>query len=724
MKLMLSKEVEKKIGLNTPISRVKGVGSRYTLALGKKGVRTVKDLLFYFPFRYENFAEIRDIRGLRPGEKVTVEGVLKSFQKKTTRRRGLSLIEGTVFDKTGLLKIVWFNQPYLINSLAQEATYRFSGKVDLNGNFLTMTNPTFERSDNPTVNTGALLPVYHEDYIINSRFLRKIIFPLLSLCSQIPETLPAILLKNFNLMGLGEAIREIHRPASENRKNEARRRLAFEELFLIQLYLGQRRNKWKKNKAPSIIPKIRVVKKFVNNLPFKLTNAQRRASWEIIQDLGKGFPMNRLLEGDVGSGKTVVAGIASLVTAKNGFQVVFLAPTEILAVQHWKTLTKFFEGIFKKEEIGVFTRSKKATIAEKLSKGQAIKLIKSGKIKIIAGTHAVLQKEIDFKKLGLVVIDEQHRFGVNQRSFLQNKISSLEREVPHLLSMSATPIPRTLALAVYSDLELSILNELPAGRRDIITRIVPEAGREKAYAFIRQEILKGRQAFVICPLIGEDEENPFSEKGLNLPMPSYDFNELAKIEIKAVKKESEYLAKKVFPEFKIATLHGKMKGEEKDRIMRDFKAGKSQILVSTSVVEVGVDVPNATIMLIEGAERFGLAQLHQFRGRVGRSNFQSYCFLSLSEGGVTANRRLEALVKTNDGFKLAEADLKLRGPGDFIGIRQSGLPDLTMASLSDGELIKTAKGGADLILAKSANLEDFPELKIRFKSFLRTFHGE
>lgn len=721
---MLGGAIEPKINLNTPISRVKGVGSRYTLALNKKGIRTVKDILFYFPFRYENFAEFREIRGLQPGEKVTVEGVLKNFQKKTTRRRGLSLVEGTVYDRTGLLKIVWFNQPYLMNSLVKEANYRFSGKVDLNGNFLTMTNPTFERSNNPAVNTGALLPVYHEDYVLNSRFLRKIIFSVLHLCDQLPETLPAILLKNFSLIGLGEAIREIHRPSSEAKKEEARRRLAFEELFLIQLYLGQRRNKWKKNKAPSVLPKIRIVKKFVNALPFKLTNAQRKAGWEIIQDLGKGFPMNRLLEGDVGSGKTVVAGIAALVTAKNGFQAVFLAPTEILAVQHWKTLIKFFQGIFKEEEIGVFTRSKKETAADKLSKEAAIDQIKKGKIKIIAGTHAVLQKEIDFKKLGLIVIDEQHRFGVNQRSFLQNKISLLEKEVPHLLSMSATPIPRTLALAVYSDLELSILNELPAGRQEIMTRIVPEASREKMYSFIRQEILKGRQAFVICPLIGEDEENPFSEKGLSLPLPNYDSEEIAKIEIKAVNKESEYLAKKVFPEFKIATLHGKMKGQEKDKIMRDFKEGKSHILVSTSVVEVGVDVPNATIMLIEGAERFGLAQLHQFRGRVGRSSLQSYCFLSLSEGGVTANRRLEALVKTNDGFKLAEADLKLRGPGDFIGIRQSGLPDLTMASLSDGELIKTAKGAADLVLAKSADLQEFPELKIRLNAFLKTFHGE
>ncbi len=721
---MIKSATGQQLNLNTPISRIKGVGSRYTLSLNKKGIRTVKDLIFYFPFRYENFSEFREIRSLRPGEKVTVEGVLKDFQKKTTRRRGLSLVEGTVYDRTGIVKIVWFNQPYLMNSLVKEATYRFSGKVDFNGNFLTMTNPTFERSNNPTVNTGALLPVYHEDYVLNSRFLRKIIFSLLQLCDQIPETLPSLLLKNFKLMALNEAVREIHRPSSEAKKDEARRRLAFEELFLIQLYLGQRRNKWKKNRSPSILPKIRVVKKFVESLPFKLTNAQRRASWEIIQDLGRGFPMNRLLEGDVGSGKTVVAGIAALVTAKNGFQAVFLAPTEILAIQHWKTLIKFFKGIFKEEEIGIFTRSSKATVKEKLSKEAAVKKIKSGKIKIIAGTHAVLQKEIDFKRLGLIVIDEQHRFGVNQRSFLQNKISLLEKEVPHLLSMSATPIPRTLALAVYSDLELSILNELPAGRREIVTRIVTEASREKMYAFIRQEILKGRQAFVICPLIGEDEENPFSEKGLALPLPNYDSEEIAQIEIKAVKKESEYLAKKIFPEFKIATLHGKMKGPEKDQIMRDFKEGKSHILVATSVVEVGVDVPNSTIMLIEGAERFGLAQLHQFRGRVGRSDLQSYCFLSLSEGGITANRRLEALVKTNDGFKLAEADLKLRGPGDFIGIRQSGLPDLTMASLSDGELIKIAKGGADLILAKSPDLKEFPELKTRLNSFLKTFHGE
>lgn len=711
--------------MNTPLERVKGVGFKYASALQKKGILTVKDLLFYFPFRYDNFSEFREIRSLQVGEKVTIEGALKTLEKKTTRRRGMSLVEGIVYDKTGVVKIVWFNQPYLMNSLTKEAFYRFSGKVDFNGNFLTLVNPSFEKTDNPAVNTGGLLSVYHEDYVLNSRFLRKIIFSLLPLVENLSETLPNLLLENFRLMDLKEAIKEIHRPSSEAKKESAKRRLAFEELFLIQLYMGQRRNKWKKNKAPTILPKIRVVKKFVKSLPFTLTNAQRRASWEIIQDLGRSFPMNRLLEGDVGSGKTVVAGISALVTAKSGFQAVFLAPTEILAVQHFKTLKKFFQGFLKAGEIGVFTRSKKATDQEKLSKEKIIKKIKKGEIKMIAGTHAVLQKEVDFKKLGLVVIDEQHRFGVNQRSFLQNKISSLEEEVPHLLSMSATPIPRTLALAVYSDLELSILNELPAGRQKIMTRIITEGSREKMYAFIRQEVKKGRQVFVICPLIGEDEaENKFNEANFSLTRPQYDFEELAKIEVKAVKKESEYLAKKIFPDLKIAMLHGKMKGPEKEKIMLDFKDRKSHILVSTSVVEVGVDVPNATIMLIEGAERFGLAQLHQFRGRVGRSDIQSYCFLSLSEGGVTANRRLEALVKTNDGFKLAEADLKLRGPGDFIGIRQSGLPDLTMSSLSDSELIKNAKGGADLILAKSPDLKEFPALKNRLNAFLKTFHGE
>lgn len=711
--------------LNTYLDNIKGIGPRYAEALAKKNILKVKDLLFYFPFRYENFSKEKAIRDLHPGEKVTITGKLKSFHKKVTFRRRMSIIEGIASDDTASLKIIWFNQPYLTNSLNKGEVYRMSGKVDYNNGFMTLTNPAFEKIDSPSINTAGLLPVYHEDYIINSRFLRRVIFPLLPLSRAIPETLPEMLLKNYKLMGLSEAIREIHHPSSEIKRTKARERLAFEELFLIQLYLGQKKFKWRKNTAPVIDPNVETIKKFVNGLPFKLTDAQRRSSWEIVQDLTKRYPMNRLLEGDVGSGKTIVAAIAALITAKSKNQVVMLAPTEILAMQHFKSLKNLFKGFFKPSEIGIFTRSNKKVASGKCSKKEFLKRLNLGKIKIIAATHAILQKEIKLRQLGLVIIDEQHRFGVAQRSHLQNQISALGKKIPHLLSMSATPIPRTLALAIYSDLELSILNELPKGRQKIITKIVAQANRRKMYDFIRAEINKGRQAFVICPLIEDkDNEDGAMENYSYFLKSSPSYQEIQKREVKAVKKESELLKKKIFPEFKVAMLHGKMKGEEKNKIMQDFKKLKSHILVSTSVIEVGIDIPNATIMLIEGAERFGLAQLHQFRGRVGRGEHQSFCFLLLSEGGIRANKRLEALVKNYNGLKLAEEDLKLRGPGDFIGIRQSGLPDLTMANLSDGELIKIARGAASLILSKSPGLNEFPTLKTRLKSFMKKFHRE
>ncbi|MBM3256307.1 MAG: ATP-dependent DNA helicase RecG [Candidatus Moranbacteria bacterium] len=720
-----------KITLNTSIAALKGIGYRYREALEKKGIEKVKDLLFYFPFRYDDFSQIKLIGELQAGGKVTVEAKIGRVEKKITFRRRMKLTEALVSDKTGSMKIIWFNQPFIAQSLRKGEIYRFSGKVDFNSGFLALHNPSFEKMAGPSVNTAGLLPVYHEDYLLTSRWLRRQIHPLLPLTKKIPETLPELLLKNYGLLPLPKAAREIHFPASPKIKDAARRRLAFEELFLIQLYLGIRKLKWKKHLAYSVIPDINLTKKFASCLPFKLTLAQRRSAWEILQDLGKSYPMNRLLEGDVGSGKTLVAAIAALNVAKRGLQAVILAPTEILAFQHFKTLKQELQDFLPLGSVGVFTRSQRRTGGKKLSKNEFLLKVKSNQVKIICATHAVLQEEVKFPELALVVIDEQHRFGVSQRSHLQRKLSRLGKNVPHLLSMSATPIPRTLALAIYSDLELSILNELPKGRRKIITRIVAPANRKLMYQFIRQEIKKGRQAFVICPLI-EDKLNVNGEKALFGEASFAPGGELfqprssptKQQEIRAVKKEQKVLSEKIFPDLKVALLHGRMKGKEKERIMLDFKDKKFHILVATSVVEVGVDIQNATVMLVEGAERFGLAQLHQFRGRVGRGEHQSYCFLALSEGGINANRRLKALQKCEDGFRLAEQDLKIRGPGEFFGERQSGLPDLTMANLNDSEIIKTARAAAALILAKSPDLSEYPVLKTRLELFKKGFHGE
>lgn len=710
--------------MNTNISSLKGIGYRYREALEQKGVRKVKDLLFYFPYRYDDFSEIKSIRQLQVGEKVTIEATVKQVEKKITFRRRMRLTEALVSDETGSLKIIWFNQPFIAQTLKKGEVYRFSGKVDFNSGFLTLNNPSFEKLEGPSINTAGLLPVYHEDSLLTSRWLRRQIFPLLGLTEKIPETLPQLLLENYHLMGLAESMREIHRPSGERGKNSARKRLAFEELFLIQLYLGLLKIKWRQNSAWEVPLNLEIIKKFVKKLPFKLTLAQRRAAWEIVQDLARPYPMNRLLEGDVGSGKTVVATVAALSAAKARFQTVILAPTEILALQHFKTLKKLLLDFLPSEAIGVFTRSQRRTAGKIQKKEEFLKKIKSGKVKIVSATHTVLQENVDFAKLALVVIDEQHRFGVTQRSLLQKKISEKGKQIPHLLSMSATPIPRTLALAIYSDLELSILNELPRGRQKIITKIVAPANRERMYEFIRSQVRSGRQAFVICPLI---EDKKAGEQSGDMVYPFADTNHWKKEEqqeVKAVKKEQKILNEKVFPDLKVGILHGRMKGKEKEQTMLDFKYKKIDILVSTSVVEVGVDIPNATVMLIEGAERFGLAQLHQFRGRVGRGGYQSYCLLALTEGGISANRRLQALVKSDDGFALAEQDLKIRGPGEFIGERQSGLPDLTMANLGDSELIKTARGAAGLILSKSPNLKEFPVLKTRVTLFRKQFHGE
>ncbi len=538
------------------------------------------------------------------------------------------------------------------------------------------------------------MPNYHLTANITHQQIRFLIKQVIGLADEIIDWLPREVMDNNKLISLGEAIKIIHFPKNEKDIDEARRRLAFNELFLIQLQ-SQLLRREAINRVSTPVKFFEAeTKNFVDSLPFKLTNAQRKAAWEILRDMEKNKPMSRLLEGDVGSGKTVVAAIAMLNAVLNKKQAVLMAPTEILAKQHYESICRLFADFDIK--IGLITQSDKKLNNELEIMNQELE--KKNKIhnslfiihnsQIIIGTHALIQEDVEFKDLALAIIDEQHRFGVEQRKTLIAK-SGDKKITPHLLSMTATPIPRSLALAIYGDLDISIINEMPIGRKKVLTKVVPEENREKAYEFIREEIKNGRQVFVICPLIDLSD----------------------KLGVKSVKAEFEKLDKLVFPEIKIGMLHGKLKSKEKEEVMKDFLENKIKILVSTSVVEVGVDVPNASVMMIEGADRFGLAQLHQFRGRVGRSDFQSYCFLFTESDSANTLKRLDALTKYNDGFQLAKMDLKFRGPGEVYGTLQKGFPELKIASLFDYELMKTAKEEAEKLIKKDASLNSWAELK-------------
>ena len=505
----------------------------------------------------------------------------------------------------------------------------------------------------------------------------------------------------------------VHFPENLDEAEKAKNRLAFDDLLLFQLKALLERRKVNQLKSVPVKLDKDLVANFISQLPFELTTDQKVAAWEIFKDLEKSYPMNRLLEGDVGSGKTVVALLAAFQAAKAGYQSVFLAPTEVLGQQHFKTITALTSDPDIK--IGLLTGSMSKLNNQDIKKDALKKEIQNGNVHIIIGTHAVIQKDVAFNKLCLVIIDEQHRFGIQQRAALV-KNSEL---VPHLLSMTATPIPRTLALTIYGDLDISIIKEKPKNRQKIITKIVSPKGRKEAYAFIRDQVREGRQVFVVCPRIElSDPKAEIKGKGGISKM------NILWQEVKAVEEEYRKLSQEIFPDLKVAMLHGKLKPKEKNEVMNKFKDKEYDILVSTSVIEVGVDVPNATIMMIESAERFGLAQLHQFRGRVGRDEYQSYCILFTSTPDTLANRRLQALVKCEDGFELAEQDMKLRGPGEFFGVKQSGLPDLAMASLANVDLIKKARAEARLLLKEDSSLKNYPLLKEKLESFQKLIHFE
>ena len=682
--------------LDAEIQNIKYFGPAAAKKFAKLNIKTVGDLLYHFPFRYDDFSSFTPIAELQHNLQATVRGVILSAKNINIFRRHMTLTEAVIEDESGAIKSVWFNQPYLLNQFKPGRQINISGKVSLNKKKFCFSNPAYEFINKEPIHTGRLVPVYPETRGLTSRWLRLGIKPLLSFANQIADILPDDLKKTYRLPNLGYALSQIHFPETLEKAELAKRRFAFEELFTLQLFMAMERLKLQKQTAPTIKFDEKMAKKFVASLSFNLTDDQKKSAWQIIQDIQQNKPMNRLLEGNVGSGKTIVAAIATYFAALNNYQTAFMAPTEILSRQHyekiWPLLNKF------NVTVGLLTSSEAKLFGNKISKKELIKKIADGEIAVIIGTHSLIQKNIRFKNLALVVIDEQHRFGVNQRVSLMRN----EATIPHLLSMSATPIPRTLGLTIWGDLDLSIIEEMPKNRKNIITKIAPPADRDKVYEFIKNEIKKGRQAFIVSPLIEESET----------------------LAVKAVKKEHERLQKEIFPELKIGLLHGRLKPKEKELVMSEFLDKNLDILVTTSVVEVGIDIPNATVMMVEGADRFGLASLYQFRGRVGRAEHQSYCFLLTDSLSEKTNERLKAIETAQSGFDLAEKDLEMRGPGDFIGVRQSGLPDLAIASLTDAKLVGETREAAKKILRESPNLKNYPLLANKVLEFQNRIHFE
>lgn len=669
--------------LKTTLDKIKGVGDKTSRQFELAGIKTVADLINFLPRRYEDFSHLSKIIDLKPG-KVTIKAFCESISTRQVRR-GLRITMATLVDDTGKVQAVWFNQPYRVQQLKKGQEFYFSGEFEFSYNRYQLTSPNAELSKDLPVQTDRILPIYRSIKGLKSNLVRKILIELRPTIEGLSETLPTEIVKNEKLLSKNQAITAMHFPKSIEDVEQAQERLAFEELF--QMLLASQLNRQANTKLSSWqIPFNQpIVRDFVDRLPFALTGAQRRAAWGILQDLEKTTPMNRLIQGDVGSGKTVVAGLVACQVARAGFQTALMAPTEILANQHAETLTKLLESFDIK--IGLLTGKVKEKLRQEL-----YKKIYSGEVDIVVGTQALIQDSFNFNKLGLVIIDEQHRFGVKQRQWLLSK----SEKMPHLLTMTATPIPRSLALTLYGELDISIINELPKGRLPIITKIWSPNSRSQLYEAIDKQIENGRQVYVICTLVEDDPIN----------------------DTKSVQAEYKRLSSSVFKHRKIGLLYGKMKPSKKNAVMKDFASGKIDILVSTTVVEVGVDVPNATVIVIENADRFGLAQLHQLRGRVGRGDKQSYCYL-INSTSEKPTRRLRAIEKSNDGFYLAEVDLKLRGPGEIYGKAQHGELNLQFATLGDTKMIVRAQKQAQNFVLSKQNLLQYSELAKKVQYYQR-----
>lgn len=696
------------IGLDSPIRMISGIGKKHEKQLALLGIHTCRDLIFYFPYRFDDFSVTIPIVALQPGMTATVQGKITLIANRRSARQKKILTEALISDESGTVKVIWFNQSFLIKNLAVGDVVNLSGKTNSHMYDLQLLSPQYEKvySGRESVHTARLVPVYSLTESITQKQFRSLMKTTLDMClPHISEWLTLEILSDEKYIGIREALSHIHFPSTKEEWEQAKKRFQFEELFFLQLYALQTRKSLQSIPAPPLRFFEKETKDFVLSLPFRITEAQRRSAWEILKDCGKNIPMNRLLEGDVGSGKTAVAAIAILNAVKAGYQVAYMAPTEILARQHFKTLREFLGShdvsisLITSGEYESYPKASNSSDEKKQDRRKRIlSAIASGNVQVIIGTHALLEEKVSFHLLGLVIIDEQHRFGVGQRKRLREK-SGAQGYMPHLLSLTATPIPRSLALTIYGDLDISLLDELPKGRKEIITKIVPLHYRQWTYDFIEKEIQKGHQAIIICPTIDQSDT----------------------LGVKSVKKEYERLSKDIFPSRRLLMLHGKMTAEKKQSAMEAMLAMQADILVATSVVEVGVDIPNATVMAIEGAERFGLAQLHQFRGRVGRSRYQSYCFLLPTSEEQEDEKRLKALVSCADGFELAEKDLELRGPGEVFGRQQSGIMELKIADIKDIALIKKTREWASKVIDK---IEEYPEIQKRIRSFDEGVHFE
>lgn len=701
------------ITLATPIINLSTVRSEHAPRLSKLGLVTIEDILRHTPSRYDDFLQTTNLNALTPGNTYTIEGTVSDFTSKRSWKKKIPVTQIVIENAGGSVRAIWFGQRFLDRTLAIGKNVRISGKASLMDGEIIFSSPSFELASRARTHTGDLVPIYPETAGISSRWLRWQLKTIFKSLTSVPDPIPPEILETLHLPNLLKAFHYIHFPKTDTHWKVAEKRFAFEEMFLMQLKSLRVKNEWSRLSSPSIASDRSFQESIRSVVPFSLTNDQKKATESILFDLRKKTPMNRLLNGDVGSGKTIVAFLAMLACARKQYQSALLAPTEVLALQHFRAfrtllrrsgitvalLTRSYQMFFDGRELSREPRV--------IKRSEIVDLIRSGSATITIGTHALLRDDIHFTRLALIVVDEQHRFGVRQRAYLQHKAGEindgLTGTVPHFLTMTATPIPRTLAIAFFGSLDISLLETMPAGRKPIKTKIVPPRDRMKVHAFIRSEIQKGRQAYVILPLV--DESDMLTN-------------------VKSATQEYEKLQKEVYPELALGLLHGKLPSKEKELVMQAFKENKIHILVATSVIEVGIDVPNATIMLIENAERFGLSQLHQFRGRVGRGEWQSYCFLFSTTSAPESLSRLKIAEAHQSGFDIAQKDLVLRGAGQFFGTKQSGVPDMAMEHMANIRLVSLAREYAEQLLVNDPELSSYPLLREALGRLEKQTHWE
>jgi ATP-dependent DNA helicase RecG len=673
-------------GISEATTAVRGIGNKQSDLLAKLGLHNIEDMIYFFPRRYDDYSALKLIKDLTYGEEVTIIAYVKNVSSFATRNKSRKIVQAVVSDDTGSIQLMWFNQTYHLRYLRKNMFLSISGKIEQYMGRLVMYHPDYEQIDKQQLNTKRIVPVYSLTAKLSQRWLRRAMHNVVSYWApKIPEFLTEYILEDANLMGLSTALKEIHFPENMLNLQKARYRLAFDEIFLLQLGVLQQKYEWSHQEGRIFNIDDEWFAAQVNRLDFELTGAQKRVLSDISRDLTSGHPMNRLLQGDVGSGKTIVAAMAISIINKNGAQAAFMAPTTILAEQHYASLKRLLadpddpNALLREDQVRLLVGDTPYNQRDEIIAG-----LTNGEIKLVIGTHALIEDPVEFQDLQMAIVDEQHRFGVSQRASLREKGDN-----PHLLVMTATPIPRSLALTIYGDLDISVMDEMPAGRKPIKTHIIFPTERERIYTLIRAQVAEGRQAFIIYPLVeqGDNEDS------------------LAAVE------EQQRLQEEIFPDLRVGLLHGRMRPDEKEEIMRKLRDGEFDILAATSVVEVGLDIPNATVMVIEGANRFGLAQLHQFRGRVGRGSDQSYCILIPETNDAAENERLLAMESTNDGFVLAEHDLRQRGPGEFLGTRQSGFTTLRLANLTNVKLIERAQIYAHQVLENDPTLSE-PEHKL------------